>query len=275
MAAVSLGLGALSLVLMVAGFLTTGVPYLGASLSFAAPVAALAGLITGGISLSRAKEAQESTTLPVVSLIMNGVFFLLALLVALTCGLCNALITASPEGSGLRPGPRPDGSVSLLEQRMLEAQRFPLTMTLGSALMNCDTQGNANQYFFPEMAGRYGSRFCAMSQEEHRGFSRPCTEGPPCSEVISLSLDLEQLAVQQGVDPDDCLRLQSGEATVTGCPGENGYRLFAVGGLQAWDAVEGESPENGDFEEEPSEGQAPEQPSDVAPEQAAGEQGAE
>ena len=124
----SLGLAALALLLVFGGFLFSVVPVVGTLLSFLAPVAALAGIVTGGVGLSRARQDGDDGSLPVVAIVLNAVMLVPGLLVALTCGVCNACLSAgmmSPQqGSGFSfdagviipspPAVAPDGEGSHL-----------------------------------------------------------------------------------------------------------------------------------------------------------------
>lgn len=94
MAVGSIALAVLSFIMMLAGLVATPVPILGTVLSFGAPICALAAIITGGIAMSRAKRQGESSGTALAGLILGIISFLPALLVALTCGVCNALCTA-------------------------------------------------------------------------------------------------------------------------------------------------------------------------------------
>lgn len=94
-----MGLGSIILavfafLLIVAGVLATPVPFLGMMLSFLAPVLAIAGVVLGGVAMSRAKQGQgESEGLATAGLVLNIIAFVPAMLVAVTCGLCNTMCT--------------------------------------------------------------------------------------------------------------------------------------------------------------------------------------
>ncbi len=127
----SIIVGIAAFLFMFGGFLTSVIPFLGTLLSFGAPMLALAGIVMGGLALSRAKRDGEPTGAPTAGLILNIVALIPALVVALTCGLCNACISAgvmnpqqgrgqpwiidggaSPFGPGTSPfgpGPSPPG----------------------------------------------------------------------------------------------------------------------------------------------------------------------
>jgi len=91
MAVGSLVLAALSLVSIGLGVLTTPIPVVGAIFSFGAPTLALAGVITGGLAMSRARRENRSRDLALAGAITSGLCFVPALITALTCGVCNAL----------------------------------------------------------------------------------------------------------------------------------------------------------------------------------------
>jgi hypothetical protein len=95
MAAASVVLGVVSLLMMFGGIFLTVVPGLGMVLSFGAPVVALVGAVLGGLAMSRAKQEGESSGAAIAGLILSIIAFLFGLVFALTCGLCNALCTAS------------------------------------------------------------------------------------------------------------------------------------------------------------------------------------
>jgi len=91
MAVGSIVFAALALACAGLGVITTPIPVLGAVFSFGAPALALAGVVMGGVAMSRGKRARTSTDAAVAGVIFNGLCFVPALLTALTCGVCNAL----------------------------------------------------------------------------------------------------------------------------------------------------------------------------------------
>lgn len=92
----SIILGIFSFLLMIAGVLFVWVPFLGTMLSFLSPILAIAGVILGGVSMSRAKQGMgESEGLATAGLVLNIIAFVPAMLVALTCGLCNTMCTGA------------------------------------------------------------------------------------------------------------------------------------------------------------------------------------
>jgi hypothetical protein len=87
-------LGIFAFICMFGGIVLTVVPFLGTMLSFLAPVLALAGIVLGGVALSRAKQGLgESEGLAIGGLVTSIVAFIPGMLVALTCGLCNTCVT--------------------------------------------------------------------------------------------------------------------------------------------------------------------------------------
>ena len=95
MAIASLCLGALAFLFMVLGMIFSMVPVAGAILSLGAPVLALFGVVLGGVSISRASQMGDSTGLGTAGTAVSGVAFLVSLVFALTCGLCNACVSTA------------------------------------------------------------------------------------------------------------------------------------------------------------------------------------
>lgn len=104
---------------MVAGFFLTGVPIVGAVMAFLSPALALAGIVLGGLGMSEAKRIGEGEGTATTGLVLNIIAFILGLVVALTCGLCNACMTAS----GAAAGGAVAGAGTQLKQFAEEAQR--------------------------------------------------------------------------------------------------------------------------------------------------------
>lgn len=92
----SLILALLAGTLTLVGLVASLIPGWGAAVAFSAPVAALAGLILGGMAMSRATREGKSKDLPVVAVVLNGLAFFPAVMVALTCGVCNAVVASGP-----------------------------------------------------------------------------------------------------------------------------------------------------------------------------------
>jgi hypothetical protein len=85
----------------IGGFVLSFVPVAGALLSFGAPILALAGIVTGGIAMQRAGRDGEPSGLGAAGLVVSILAFIPSLVVALTCGLCSACVTAgmlAPDG---------------------------------------------------------------------------------------------------------------------------------------------------------------------------------
>lgn len=76
------------------GLLLTVVPIWGAVFAFGAPTLALVGIVLGGLAMSDASKRGQPTGFPLTAVIMNVMAFLPALVVALTCGVCNALVSS-------------------------------------------------------------------------------------------------------------------------------------------------------------------------------------
>lgn len=76
------------------GLLLTVVPIWGAVFAFGAPTLALVGIVLGGLAMSDASRRGQPTGFPLTAVIMNVLAFLPALVVALTCGVCNAFVSA-------------------------------------------------------------------------------------------------------------------------------------------------------------------------------------
>lgn len=94
MTAGSIVLAIVAFVCVGIGFLTTPIPVVGTVFSFSAPVLALAGVVVGGMALSRARREGRSGDGAVAGIVMSVLALIPALLVALTCGVCNALFSA-------------------------------------------------------------------------------------------------------------------------------------------------------------------------------------
>ncbi len=111
-------LGIFAFICMFGGIVLTIVPFLGTMLSFLSPVLALAGIVLGGVALSRAKQGLgESEGLAIGGLVTSIVAFVPGMLVALTCGLCNTCVTGAYLDPSIAPyddaGPPRDTGVPL------------------------------------------------------------------------------------------------------------------------------------------------------------------
>lgn len=94
MGAGSLVMAALSLVCVGLSVVTTlWAPTAAAAFSFGAPALALAGVVSGGMAMSRAKREKRSGDVGLAGAILSGLCLVPALITALTCGVCNALFS--------------------------------------------------------------------------------------------------------------------------------------------------------------------------------------
>jgi hypothetical protein len=83
------------------------VPVLGFLFAFGAPVLALMAVVFGGVAMSRARQQGRDTGAGLAGVILGVLAFIPALVVALTCGACNACVSAgllSPGAKGVRWG---------------------------------------------------------------------------------------------------------------------------------------------------------------------------
>lgn len=94
MAAWSILLGLLAVVFTGLGVLATPIPVLGAFFAFGAPALALAGVITGGVGMSRARREGKPSDGATAGIVIGALAFFPALITALTCGVCNALCSS-------------------------------------------------------------------------------------------------------------------------------------------------------------------------------------
>jgi hypothetical protein len=93
MSLLSILLSVVAVLCTVLGFLTTPVPVLGAALSFGAAAIALGGIMLAGRAMSRAKLQERPSDTARIGVVLNVLALVPALLVALTCGVCNALVS--------------------------------------------------------------------------------------------------------------------------------------------------------------------------------------
>jgi len=106
----SIVLGVAAFVFMLGGVFLWWIPILGALLAFGAPVLALAGCVTGGVGLSRARQEGDSTGLATAGLIVSIIAFVFGLVVAVTCGFCGALCSAATLNPNARYTPNDGGA---------------------------------------------------------------------------------------------------------------------------------------------------------------------
>jgi hypothetical protein len=94
MGLLSILLSGLAIVCAGIGVLTTPFPVLGLIFAFGAPALAVAGVMLGGSAMSKAKRAGQTNETAKIGVILNAIAFVPSLLVALTCGVCNALFSS-------------------------------------------------------------------------------------------------------------------------------------------------------------------------------------
>jgi hypothetical protein len=110
------------------GVLLTPIPVAGALFAFGAPALALLGVILGGRDVSRARRENKPRDTALIGTVLSALGFFPALLTALTCGVCNALVTAGPMNVqrsvrfGMGPGMRSDGGMPLAPLPMPRAR---------------------------------------------------------------------------------------------------------------------------------------------------------
>ena len=93
MALVSILLSVVALVCTAIGFFTTPIPVLGTLFSFGAAAIAILGIVLGGRAVSAAKRRGTHNDTARIGVVLNALALVPALLVALTCGVCNALFS--------------------------------------------------------------------------------------------------------------------------------------------------------------------------------------
>ncbi len=217
MAIASVLVGVLALVLTIAGVFLTPVRYVGAIVSFGAPLAALVGIVMSGVAMSRAKQMGESSGLAITGLVLNIVGFVLGALVALTCGMCNAACSKAQTRQWPDGGARGGGRLGA------ELYRHTLAAKLNMMQRGCaqDPTGARNaEFFHPSTAARLQSASCAVTPEVVRAYGQSCLTGRrPCSEASQLepSSPQAQAAIAAGVDPTRCYLYRSGEGSVVLC----------------------------------------------------------
>jgi hypothetical protein len=118
MAIGSILLAVLAFIATVVGFFMSLIPVLGAVVSFGAAALALGGIVLAGRAVSAAKRTGVPNDVARVAVVVNVLALIPALLVALTCGVCNALFSSGTMQlqkdlnfkviPGLMPGVEPD-----------------------------------------------------------------------------------------------------------------------------------------------------------------------
>ena len=116
MAIAAILLGVFAFIAMFAGVILTIIPYAGAIFSALALIASVVGIVLAGLGKSHATQDGESTTPAMVGLVLNIVGVIFALLVFMTCGLCNACISAGGAGNGMRAVSLDGGGVYFTNQ---------------------------------------------------------------------------------------------------------------------------------------------------------------
>jgi hypothetical protein len=93
MGLLSILLSALAVVCAGVGVLTTPIPKLGLIFAFGAPALALAGIMLGGSAMSKAKRIGQTSETGRIGAILSALAFVPSVVVALTCGVCNAFFS--------------------------------------------------------------------------------------------------------------------------------------------------------------------------------------
>ncbi|MEM7606711.1 MAG: hypothetical protein AAF411_15250 [Myxococcota bacterium] len=227
MALASLLLGIGAFVFMVLGFFTTMIPVVGSLFAFGAPILGLAGIVTGGVAMSRSKaETGESSGAAIAGLVTSIVGFLLSLVIALTCGLCNAAMTTSvaAAGSAAQNGGAAvaGGLGGAVQQLANEAgDRIVASSLVTRVHTACATDasgaGAASMIAPAALASLQGS-ICADVKPESAGlFSRGCGGGTPdCTVRVVTAQHAEADAIGAlGLDASQCVTFTTpGEGTV-------------------------------------------------------------
>ncbi|MFT5356335.1 MAG: hypothetical protein ACI9KE_003558 [Polyangiales bacterium] len=190
-----LGMGAF--LCMIVGIIAAPVPVVGALFSFGGPVLALAGIVTGGVAMSRSKqETGDSSGAAIAGLVVSIVAFFLSLIVALTCGLCNACLTSSTMDANQQGQNGGNAAGSLFGQAMGEAleqagERVGLSVRLSSIQSECrsDPSGATSaRHFHPATFSAIQGSLCAqMGPLAAQAFSRDCSQQTPCSTRIPMA----------------------------------------------------------------------------------------
>jgi len=113
MGIVSILLCVFAVLFMGIGLIAAWVPVVGFLFAFGSPALALLGVILGGAAMSKAKRMGLESGTGLVGVIINTLIFFPSLLVAFTCGVCNACVSSAvldPANTGrwdivVKPGP--------------------------------------------------------------------------------------------------------------------------------------------------------------------------
>ncbi len=261
MAAGALILGVLSLILMIGGFFTTTIPILGSILSFGSPICALAGMIMSGVAMSRAKQEGGDSALAIVGLVINILGFIGGLLVAITCGLCNACVSAGAMnagsgaqgfGRGVSQNGNPfanngaggagsaGGPLGGLAGLGAEMSRVSLGFSLAGIQASCigdPTGASSAGSFHPNVAATLTPQACQITDQAAEAFGRSCNNNQhPCSTAQPLAGTPEAAqATALGLDLNRCYLYTSGQAKIVGCTTDTGFKIV---GLQNPSAVQ-------------------------------------
>ncbi|MEM9071232.1 MAG: DUF4190 domain-containing protein [Myxococcota bacterium] len=227
MAVGSIILGVIALICMVAGVFLSPVPYLGAVLSFGAPVMALIGIVMGGVSMSRAKQTGESSGAATAGLVTSIIAFILGLGVALTCGLCNACMTTNMNN----PQFRTSGGLAGSGQLGAEFSRVSLSLTLATMPLGCatDTSGAANaQHFHPNAPATLHAESCQLADATIEAYGQSCGSAPPpCSSaaVVTPGSPESLKLTSMGIDPTQCFVYRAGQSSILACDNNGDFRI--------------------------------------------------
>ncbi|MBN1653959.1 MAG: hypothetical protein JXA30_09300 [Deltaproteobacteria bacterium] len=91
----SILLFAAAVLFMGIGVVTAWLPLVGFIFAFGSPTLALIGVILGGSAISQAKRVGRDSGTGLAGVILNTLAFFPALLVAFTCGVCNACVSSA------------------------------------------------------------------------------------------------------------------------------------------------------------------------------------
>ena len=235
-ASIVLGMGAF--LCMIVGFFTTGVPVVGALFSFGGPVLALAGIVTGGVAMSRSKqETGDTSGAAIAGLVVSIVGFFLSLIVALTCGLCNACLTSASVDANQRGQNGGNSAGGLFGQAMGQAfeevgERMSIGVRLNGIQSECamDPSGaSSSRHFYPGTFPAIQSSLCAqMSPIAGEAFSRDCNGQAPCSTRIAMAGTPEAAQAQAAgiTDLSACSVYTTAGSARLGLCAQNGETLF-------------------------------------------------